>query len=235
MMSRKFKSAAEQVSVYEDDFKDVCAVLAGPSKWLEFFRHNIPIAIKAMPSRKFQFLNGKEFEREGRPNTLGVTSKVTGEIKLLDISSNNAGFAAMGAALHELVHLVSHPPQQGKRITVFEALGEGLMEGLTHVVTEDILTQQGIAPFSGHGYGDRVKIVRRLIEVLQPNSVRMFGRALFLGNLGEVNLLAQFLGSNAFREVKNLATMHNSAKAIQCIDTVVKASASKSAGAAGRK
>ena len=228
-MSRKFKSAAEQISVYEDDFKDVCAVLAGPSKWLEFFRDNIPIAIKAMPSHKFQFLSTKDFEREGRPSTLGTTDKLTGEIKLLDISSNNSGFAAMGAALHELVHLVSHPPQQGKRITVFEALGEGLMEGLTHVITEDILMQQGITPFSEHLYGDRVKIVRKLIEVLQPNSVRMFGKALFLGNLGEITMLAQFLGSNAFREVKNLATMHNSRKAIEIIDNSVKASA------AGRK
>jgi len=231
-VSRKFKSAAETISTYEDDFKDVCAVLAGPSLWQEYLRDNIPIALKAMPSRHFQFVEAKEFEREGRKDTLGITNKITGEIKLLDISTNNAGFAAMGAALHELVHLVSHPAQQGKKITVYYALGEGLLEGLTHVVTEDILNKQGIATWSDHKYGDRVKIVRKLIDAFQPNGVRMFGKALFLGQSAELSPLPQALGVRGFDEIKTLATMHNSAKANACIDRLL-ASGSRKTGAAG--
>lgn len=229
-MSRKFKSAAERISMSGDDFQDVCAVLAGPSRWHEFIRDNIPVAMKAAPSHHFQFLSAKEFEREGRAGTLGITNKLTGEIKMLDISSNNAGFAAMGAALHELVHLVSHPPEHGKKISMFFVLGEGILEGLTQVVTEDILHQQGIAPYTGHNYGERVKIVRKLIEVFSPNGVRMFGKALFLGQSSELSPLPQRFTARGFDEIKNLATMHNSKKAIERINNL-----SKTSTTAGRK
>ena len=118
---------------------------------------------------------------------------------------------------------------------MFFALGEGLLEGLTHVVTEDILNHQGIAPYTEHKYGDRVKIVRKLIEVFNPNGIRIFGKALFLGQSSELSPLPQLFGSRGFDEIKNLATMHNSRKAIECIDNLSKASASKSSGATGRK
>lgn len=215
-MSRKFTSAGERVSSYENDFKDVCAVLEGPSRWHDYLRDNVPIALKTSP-HKFQFVDAKQFDREARPDTLGITNKLTGEIKLLDISSNNAGFAAMGAALHEMVHLVSHPPQQGQRISIFFVLGEGLLEGLTQVITEDILNKQGIAPWTEHRYGDRVKIVRALIAAFEPNGVAMFGKALFSGQSGELSPLPKVLGSRGFEEIKNLATMHNSQKAIERI------------------
>ncbi len=232
-MSRKFKSAAERVSTHEEDFKDVCAVLAGPSPWYEYLHDNIPIALKAAPSHQFHFVDAKQFEREGRKDTLGITNKLTGDITLLDISSGNSGFAAMGAALHEMVHLVSDPAKQGKAITVAYVLGEGLLEGLTHVVTEDILHAQGIGPWSEHKYGERGKIVRRLMDQLNPDGARVFGRALFLGRTAELSILPQVLGSRGFDEIKTLATMHNSGKAIASIDSLWKAFRSRKSGAAG--
>jgi len=231
-MSRKFHSAAERVSTYESDFNDVCAVLAGPSPWSEYLRDNIPIALKAAPSHQFQFVDAKQFERVAHKDTLGITDKLTGQITLLDISSDKSSFAAMGAALHEMVHLVSDPAKQGRPITIAYVLGEGLLEGLTHVITEDILYAQGIAPWSDHKYGERVKIVRKLMQVLQPDGYRRFGKALFLGHPAELSPLPQILGSRGFDDIKTLATMHNSAQAIRSIDSLWSAYRSRKPGAA---
>jgi hypothetical protein len=206
-MSRTFKSAGERISSYEDDFKDVWAVLAGDSVWIEHFRNNLPIAWKAAP-HEFHFLNANDFARQGRKDTLGITNKMTGNITLLDISTNNAQFASMGAALHELVHLVSAPATQGKKITIFEALGEGLMEGLTQVVTEDILAKQHIESWSEHKYGARASIVRSLIALFK-DGVGMFGRALFLGRGSELSPLPQRFGVQGFADIKTAATMHD--------------------------
>ena len=118
----------------------------------------------------------------------------------------------MGTALHEVAHLVSHPPQQGKKISVFIALGEGLLEGLTHVVTEDILNHQGIAPYTEHKYGDREgeDWCASSLKCSTQTVYGYSGKALFLGQSSELSPLPQRFGPRGFDEIKNLATMHNS-------------------------
>jgi hypothetical protein len=185
----------------------VWAVLAGDSIWIDHFRNNLTVAWKAAP-HQFHFVDAKDFARQGRKDTLGITDKVTGKITMLDISSNNSEFAAMGAALHELVHLVSDPAAQGKKITIFEALGEGLMEGLTQVVTEDILAKQRIGPWTEHKYGPRATIVRSLMALFK-DGVAMFGKALFLGRGSELSALPQRFGVKGFEEIKTAATMQD--------------------------
>ena len=82
----------------------------------------------------------------------------------------------MVLALHEMVHWVSHPPEQGHRLTAWLALDEGLIEGLTQVVTEDIFEDRGISQYWKAIYMEQVAIVRKLIERF---GVQPFGEVLF--------------------------------------------------------
>ncbi|MFN7998728.1 MAG: hypothetical protein U0Q18_34210 [Bryobacteraceae bacterium] len=62
-MGRKFKTAAERVSLFEDDFEGVCEVLAGPSRWREHIAPNLAPAIRKFPGRGFKIVSAEEFGR----------------------------------------------------------------------------------------------------------------------------------------------------------------------------
>ena len=87
-----------------------------------------------------------EFGTRGRldSETMAYTDKVKPEMVFVEINRGGAETLVV-SALHELVHWVSHPPLQGHRITAWGFLDDGLGEGLTQVVTEDIFEDQELA------------------------------------------------------------------------------------------
>ena len=113
------------------------------------------------------------------------------------------------------LHRNTHPPLQGHRITAWGFLDDGLGEGLTHVVTEDIFEDQGITQYYKPVYSERVAVVRKLIERFD---VGPFGDALFGGNVKSLQPLLDAYGSEGMRQINILTTANNSKAAIEYID-----------------
>jgi hypothetical protein len=219
-MGRKFSSGSEAVRQVEDDFTAVCQVMAGRSRWQKFISPNIATAIKKYPGRTFSIDSALVFTQQNfDPITKGYTDKVKGEMKFLELFEHSA-YTYMIFPLHEMVHWVSHPPEQGAKITVWGALGgDGLGEGLTQVVTEDILNDQNISLGQAGIYSERVAIVRKLIERFD---VQPFGEALFGGRYQALKPVLDTYGLG-FNQIRTLANANNSRKAIECIDNLNRA------------
>lgn len=219
-MGRKFSSGSEQVRQVEDDFTGVCQLLAGPSRWQKFISPNIGPAIKKYPGRTFNIASALVFKQQNfDPVTMGYTDKVKGEMRFLQLSDVSP-YTYMIFTLHEMVHWVSHPPQQGTKITVWGTLGaEGLGEGLTQVVTEDILDDQNVSLGQKGIYSERVAIVRKLIERF---GIQPFGEALFGGRYQSLKPLSDTY-QLGFNQIRTLANANNSKKAIECIDNLNRA------------
>jgi hypothetical protein len=232
-MGQKFSTASERISQIEDDFTGVCEVLAGRSRWQEFIRPNIGPALKKYFGRTFNIVSAQTFGQRGGldPETQGLTDKVKPEIVFVEIFEHEAQTLVV-FALHEMVHWVSHPPEQGHRLTAWLALDEGLIEGLTQVVTEDIFEDQGISQYWKAIYSERVAIVRKLIERF---GVQPFGEVLFRGHPQALQPLLDTYGGQGMQQIKTLAKANNSRKAIECIDNLNRAfDAKPKRGAASR-
>ncbi len=63
-MGRKFGSAPERVSVFEDDFIGVRQVLAGRSRWQKFIGPNVEPAIKKYAGNTFNIVSAESLAQE---------------------------------------------------------------------------------------------------------------------------------------------------------------------------
>jgi hypothetical protein len=217
------RSAEERVS--EDDFEAVLAVLAGPSPWQEYIRENLRVARQNLPRRPFRVVSGKEFARtmqalgfnDDIAHIPGVTDKRMGVITMQEHFGVSSRATFLGAALHETVHLVSHPAGRGRtpHSTAFNILEEGLLEGLVECVTRDILSTQCITlPRPGMlGHEQRVPVARELLRRL---SVPLLARVLFAGDYQQFLMTMNTLYSPAgWMEIRGLTTANNPVRAIQ--------------------
>jgi hypothetical protein len=186
------RSAEEPIG--EGQFESVLKVLTGPSPWQPFLIENLRLARKRLPPRPFRVVKLAEFEQvmQGSGHTGnvrnigGVTNKRTGVITMLEWRVNS-GETFLGAALHEAVHLVSHPPGSGTDSvsTANAALGPGLLEGLVECVTIDILNEQRItlARSSMRGHMQRLPVA---IALLRGFGVHVLSRVLFGGDSSQL-------------------------------------------------
>jgi SAM-dependent methyltransferase len=211
--------------VYENDFEAVLAALAGPSQWQEHIRENLRVTRQNLPRRAFRVVNSEDFVRTMRAlgedgdmaHIPGVTDKRAGIITMQEFFGKNSHQTFLGAALHEAVHLVSHPPGRSEKqhSTAWGILGEGLLEGLVECVTRDILTAQGIALARPGllGHQKRVPVARELLRSL---SVPLLARVLFGGDFQQFLMVMNHTYSPAgWTEIKMLTTANNPARAIQ--------------------
>jgi hypothetical protein len=215
-----FRSAEDRI--YEDDFEAVLAVLAGASPWQEYIRDNLRVARRNLPRRPFRIVSSKEFAQTlGRGGDVGhaagVTDKRTGIITMLEFFGVNSRATFLGAALHETVHLVSHPAGRGRqpRSTAWPILGEGLLEGLVECITGDILSAQGIALArpDRRGHQQRAPVAR---ELLRTHGVPLLARVLFAGDFRQFLMVMNHMYSVVgWTEIKRLTTANNPARAIQ--------------------
>lgn len=180
--------------VHQSDLSDVLKVLAGPSPWKEYIEPNLRVAKAAKHS--FTVLPSVKFsEQTGHgANTPGVTFKRNGSIIMQEWGRKETSY--LSAVLHECVHWVSDPAKQGsEHSTAWDAMGEGILEGLVECITEDILTEQkiGLARNENQrGHQKRVRVVR---ELLKTTSVPFFARALFRGELTQWCQVMEFVYS----------------------------------------
>ena len=192
-------------------------VLTGPSPWQPFLVQNLSLAKKTLPARPFRVVKLAEFENvmqalghKGNVRHIpGVTDKRAGVITMQEWRVNS-GETYLGAALHEAVHLVSHPPGRGKDSlsTANAALGEGLLEGLVECVTMDILKAQRItlARPSLRGHVERLPVA---IALLLPFGVHVLSRVLFGGDSSQLEAFMVHIYSKPGWDAIRLATTDN--------------------------
>ncbi len=203
--------------VHKSDFSDVLDVLTGPSPWKEYIVPNLKTA-KAS-KRSFDVLEPSKFQTETGEDahTPGVTHKIDGSIVMQEWGRKETSY--LSAVLHECVHWVSAPAQQGaEHSTAWDAMGMGILEGLVECITEDILTAQKISLPSNtnqRGHQKRVPIVR---ELLKTTSVPFFARPLFRGELTQFCLVMEFTYSPiGFKHIKNFAGANATDMALKAI------------------
>src|SRR5262249_25850429 len=222
--------------VHESDFSDVLDVLAGRSPWSDYIGPNLKAARKAKKGT-FKVLDVNAFNTATGhgTNTPGVTDKKTGDIVMQQWGRPQHTYLL--AALHESVHWVSAPATQGAGnglSTAHGLLGDGLLEGLVEVVTEDILGKQKIGLPSGGmlGHQDRVPIVRCLISA---TSVDFFARPLFLGELTQfANGMISTFSQEGFGKIRSLATANQKDQAVALIRNLLRQGNSRQQAAPGR-
>src|SRR5262245_33778462 len=224
-----FRSAEDRV--HQDKFKDVLAVLAGRSRWREYIGPNLEEARANIPGNAFQIVAGKKFtevmarvdETDDLGSTSGVTFKDEGVIYLQEWFGISSQATFLGAALHETVHLVSHYAGRGpkKHSTAWYYLGQGLLEGLVEVVTEDILQAQGtpLAAPKWRGHTDRVPVVRQLLEVESVPffSVPFFAKILFGGHFQHLVEMTEAYTPAGWAQIKQLTTANHPEAALRKI------------------
>jgi hypothetical protein len=218
-----FRSAEDRID--EDDFEAVLGVLAGASPWQEYIRENLRVARQNLPHRPFRIVSSKEFARTMEAlgdggdiaHIPGVTDKRAGVITMQEFFGRNSHATYLGAALHETVHLVSHPVGRGRKrhSTAWSILGEGLLEGLVECITRDILSAQGIALArpSMRGHQQRVPVAR---ELLRNVGVPLLARVLFAGDYHQFLMVMNHTYSPAgWAEIGRATTANDPARAIQ--------------------
>jgi len=206
--------------VHESDFSDVLEVLARKSPWKEYIDKNLEAAKKAKKG-SFRVLDGDKFhDATGYgTQTPGVTNKKTGDIVMQQWGRPQTTYLL--AALHESVHWVSHPAEQGAGdgySTAHGALGVGLLEGLVEVVTEDILQAKPVIALPSSkmlGHQERVPIVRRLMET---TSVPFFARPLFLGEVANfIEVMNATYTQQGFGKIRAFANASLTKEALDAI------------------
>ena len=223
------RSAAEPIG--DGEFESVLKVLTGPSPWQPYLRENLRLARKNLPAKPFRVLKLGDFENhmhslgyKGSVRSIaGITDKSKGVITMQEWQVNS-GLTFLGAALHEAVHLVSHPPGKGptSNSTVHDALGDGLLEGLVECVTIEILNEQRItlAPPRMRGHVDRLPVA---IALLRGFGVPVLARALFGGDSSQLEAFMIHIYSKPGWDNIRAATTDNKPQAAMKIMKIFRA------------
>lgn len=231
-------SSSAERHITERDAPQIFAILCGPSPWSQFFRSNLNAQLQSIPKqRPVRIVTDGEFNRKYKDvfnapapqHAQGFVDRRNATIYLKEFPAGNFGRSLVSLAIHEAVHLFSHPPGKSKqlRATAFSFLGVGLLEGITQVITEDIQTAQCIQPMRERwqAYKEYLPVAREFIRIFTPAIV---GDAYFNGNL--TRLLRVIEGRwtfPSFLKLKLLTDQKDPVKALQLIASLEKAYANR--------
>jgi hypothetical protein len=147
-----FGSAERDIT--DRDAPQIFKILCGPSPWQQHLRANLNAHLQDLPIQPIRIVIAGEFARRygeifNTPvpaNAQGFVDRRNAIIYLKEFPAGNVGKSKVGLALHEAVHLFSHPAGKSNHLrgSAYLFLGEGLLEGLTQAITEDIQTAQGL-------------------------------------------------------------------------------------------
>lgn len=225
-------SSAER-NVTENDAPHILTILGGPSPWQHFLQHNLAAHKNDLPARPMRIVTDGEFARRyrgvfGKPpptDAQGFVDRRNATIVLREFPQRNFNQSKAGLALHEAVHLFSHPPGRSNRLraTVYGLLEEGLLEGLTQIITEDIQAAQCIRPLrtDWQAYKQYIPVARRFLQVFTPAVV---AEAYFNGIVNPlINAITQRWTTEAFQRIRQLTNQKKTQQALQAIETAEQA------------
>jgi hypothetical protein len=225
-------SSAER-NITEKDAPHIFTILGGPSPWQQFLKRNLDAHKRDLPATPMRIVTDGEFARkyngifgESPPaDAQGFVDRANATIYLREFPTRNFNQTKAGLALHEAVHLFSHPPGRSNRLraTAYGLLETGLLEGLTQIVTEDILAAQCIRPLRSEwqAYKEYIPVARRFVEIFTPGVV---ADAYFNGSITPlVNAMTTRWTIDGFRRVRQLANQKKTQQALQAIETLEQA------------
>ncbi len=222
----RYSSGEDLVSASEFDY--ILDLLKVRSDWQEYILPNLKTA-KSSP-RSLQVLSVSDYQDKTKmgTNIPGITYKQTGDIITQQWNMGTDRKTFLSAALHECVHLISHPPEQkAKFSTAYTKLGEGLSEGLVELVTKDILaTNQITLPgVRKLGHEQRVQVVKELVRQIR---IPLLARVLFLGDDRQLSMVMEFTYSKpGWMAIKAGATSQEAKKVIALMNDLQKAETEK--------
>ena len=222
-------SSAER-NITEKDAPHIFTILGGPSPWQQFLRRNLVAHKKDLPARPIRIVTDGEFAGKyngifGQPpptDAQGFVDRASATIYLREFPARNFNQTKAGLALHEAVHLFSHPPGRSNRLraTSYGLLEQGLLEGLTQIVTEDIQVAQCIRPLRSdwQAYKEYVPVARRFMQVFTP---ALIADAYFNGSITPlVNAITRRWTIDGFRRVRQLTNQKKTEQALQAIEAI---------------
>jgi hypothetical protein len=220
-----FGSAERDIT--DRDAPQIFKILCGPSPWQQHLRANLNAHLQDLPIQPIRIVIAGEFARRygeifNTPvpaNAQGFVDRRNAIIYLKEFPAGNVGKSKVGLALHEAVHLFSHPAGKSNHLrgSAYLFLGEGLLEGLTQAITEDIQTAQGLRALRERwqAYKEYVPVAREIIRIFTPAVV---GDAYFRGNLNNLlQAIIQRWGHSQFRKVQALTNGKKTNEALQLI------------------
>jgi hypothetical protein len=178
--SYKLPFTSAERNITEKDALQIFTILCGPSPWQQYLRSNLNAHLPDLPKQPIRIVTNGEFARKYKAifnepvpaDAQGFVDRRNATIYLKEFPASNRGQSKVGLALHEAVHLFSHPPGRSNqlRATAYSFLGVGLLEGLTQVITEDIQTEQGIRPLPDkwQAYKEYVRVAHEFSRIFKP-------------------------------------------------------------------
>jgi hypothetical protein len=180
-----FDTADDEISDSKKDADAVWEILkSDTSRWSSYITTNFPKAhdafLKAYPKKGFAIEGPRKFDEDFKAvphvaDVYGITEKDKDAITLKE-DGVRSSTTRMVFALHELVHWLADPSDQGRHSTSLILLHEGLNEGLTHVVVEDVLDSQQIKRTTLTVYDKRTVVIRAMMKSLgfEPFALTLF-------------------------------------------------------------
>ncbi len=225
-------SSAER-NVTEKDAPQIFTILGGPSPWQAYLQRNLAARKQDLPAKPMRIVTDGEFARRysaifgRRPSTdaQGFVDRANATMYLREFPTRNFSQTIVGLALHEAVHLFSHPPGKSNllRATAYGLLEEGLIEGLTQALTEDIQAAQCISPLRAkwQPYRECVPLARALLYIFTPSVV---ADAYFNGAMTPlIDAITRRWTAEAFGRVRQLANQKKTQQALDAIQGLERA------------
>lgn len=218
-LGQPFTKGGEQVS--EGDAHHLLTILAGKSSYQPYLARAMANRATTVPKKFLKIVTSlsqvpkhlrRLFVSHGGRMTGGTIDRWTRTIYMIEPPGLRF-HTRLEYALHECVHLFAHPhaptPQDCPRpcIGAFQAEFEtGFGEGLTQVITEDIMASQGIS-LNPHDrpYEDFAAVMRAVVPVF---GIDAMARAYFFGDVASLRASMEARwGANNLRAL----TLHTSA------------------------
>lgn len=195
---RGWKRSTDLVS--RSDFGDIDQILIEPSPFKSYFLghfHANPgirlsnlgiIQDKDTYNSSYQTVNG----RLPGPDNAGTFDKKN--LKLYLLSVNIQLQTHLGRAIHEAIHMFSHPVI-GESTQFHKHYGFGITEGFTQYITEEILKEQKLIIVPPSPYKHELAAVKSLIGVVNVKALAedyFLGKKLVYDHLHKINKYSQF-------------------------------------------
>ncbi len=183
--------------VGEDDARHLLTILAGPSSYQPYLVRAMARQGTTVPKRFLRIVTSVSgevpkhlqslFTSGGGHKVGGTIDRWTRTVYVIAAPGLRAE-TRLEYAIHECVHLFAHPhaptrPQCPQPCigTFQQAFGRGFGEGLTQVITEDIMDAQGISLYyRDRPYEDYAAIMREVVRVFGRDAM---ARAYFFGEV----------------------------------------------------
>jgi len=218
--------------VGEGDAHHLLTILAGPSSYQAYLARAMAQHATTVPARFFRVVTSVRSQvpkylqqvfagNVGGRIAGGTIDRWTRTIYVVPAPGLRAE-TRLEYAIHECVHLFAHPHAPTKQQcpqpcigTFQQAFGFGFGEGLTQVITEDIMDAQGISLYyRDRPYQDFTAVMREVLKVFGRDAL---ARAYFFGQVQALRTSMEARWGMNWHAVAGATTVGDTARALRQI------------------